>query len=125
MPEEQYLAAQMHEMLSYLRQQGVLVIMVVAQHGFLGPMSAPIDVSYLADTVVMTRFFEVAGRVRKAISAMKKRSGRHEDTIREFNIGPSGLQVGPPLAQFHGVLTGVPVFDGSATAEGLLDQKRG
>jgi circadian clock protein KaiC len=112
MPEEHFLVAQMHELLSYLRQRGVLTILVVAQHGFLGKMSGPIDVSYLADTVVVTRFFEAEGRVRKAISVLKKRTSAHEDTIRELSLGQGGVHVGPPLARFRGVMTGVPIFDG-------------
>jgi circadian clock protein KaiC len=85
--------------------------MVVAQHGFLGQMESIIDVSYLADTVVVTRYFEAQGRVRKAISILKKRSGAHEDTIREFSLGPKGFDIGPPLERFRGVLTGVPVLE--------------
>jgi circadian clock protein KaiC len=112
MPEEHFLVAQMHELLSYLRQQNVLTIMIVAQHGFLGPMTGPVDVSYLADTVVLTRFFEAAGRVRKAISVVKKRTGSHEDTIRELRLGRGGVRVGQPLERFRGVMTGTPVFDG-------------
>jgi len=116
MPEEHFLSAQLHELLSYLRQQGVVTIMVVAQHGFLGHMSAPVDVSYLADTVVLTRYFEAEGRVRKAISVVKKRSGLHEDAIRELALGPGGVRVGPPLSRFHGILTGVPTFDPGSDA---------
>jgi circadian clock protein KaiC len=118
MPEEQFMLAQMHELLSYLRQRGVLTILVVSQHGFLGSMTAPVDVSYLADTVVMTRYFEAKGRVRKAISVVKKRSGRHEDTIREFALGADGIRVGPALDSFHGVMTGVPTFE--PTTDDLL-----
>ncbi len=125
MPEEQFLTAQLHELLSYLRQRGVLTILVVAQHGFLGNMSPPIDVSYLADTVVLTRYFESQGRVRKAISVVKRRAGRHEDSIREFNLSPAGIVVGPPLSQFHGILTGVPIFEGSEDAGVLLERPRG
>jgi circadian clock protein KaiC len=117
MPEEQFLLAQMHELLSYLRQSGVLTILVVAQHGFLGSMTSPVDVSYLADTVVLMRYFESKGRVRKAIAAVKKRSGRHEDTIREFVLGASGIQVGPALKEFHGVLTGVPSYQSATDNE--------
>jgi circadian clock protein KaiC len=95
----------------------------MAQHGFLGPMQAPIDVSYLADTVVVTRYFEAFGRVRKALSVVKKRAGCHEDTIREFAMGP-GLRVGPPLAAFRGVLTGVPEFEASH-GDDLLSKVRG
>jgi circadian clock protein KaiC len=111
MPEEQFLTVQLHELLSYMRQQGVVAILVVAQHGFLGPMSAPIDVSYLADTVVLTRFFEASGHVRKAISVLKKRSGPHEAAIRELALSSNGLAVGPPLSDFHGVMSGVPVYE--------------
>jgi circadian clock protein KaiC len=124
MPEEHFLTAQLHELLSYLRQKGVLTILVVAQHGFLGDnMIAPVDVSYLADTVVLTRYFEASGRVRKAISVPKRRSGRHENAIREFTLGTKGFCVGSPLSQFHGVLTGVPVYDGSGQ-DMLLEAKR-
>ncbi len=84
----------------------------MAQHGMLGKMDSPIDVSYLADSVLLLRYFEAGGRIRKAISAVKKRSGKHEDTIRDFTMGPHGLEVGQPLTQFHGVLTGVPSFTG-------------
>jgi circadian clock protein KaiC len=111
MPEEQFLTVQLHELLSYLRQQGVLAIMVVAQHGFLGPINAPLDISYLADTVVLTRFFEADGRVRKAISVVKKRSGAHEDTIREFVLSGAGITVGPPLSHFRGVMSGLPICE--------------
>lgn len=124
MPEEQFLTAQLHEVLSYLRQQGVVTILVMAQYGLLGDMTTPIDVSYLADTVILTRYFEAEGRVRKAISVAKKRSGRHEDTIREFGLDPRGLRVGPPLTDFHGVFTGVPTYDGPAQAATLLDGSR-
>ncbi len=117
MPEEQFLMAQLHELLSYLRQHGVLTIMVVAQHGFLGNMSAPVDVSYLADTVILSRYFEARGRVRKAISVVKKRSGYHEDAIRELALGKTGVRVGPPLTQFRGILSGVPDFDPGPDSE--------
>jgi circadian clock protein KaiC len=114
MPEEHFVMAQLHELLSYLRHQGVLTLLVVAQHGFLGSgMASPIDVSYLADTVVLLRYFEAAGRVRKAISVPKRRSGPHEDAIREFALTSKGFVVGQPLSRFHGVLTGVPVYDGN------------
>lgn len=108
MPEEKFLALQLHELLSFLRQRGVVVILVVAQHGLVGPMQTPIDVSYLSDNVILTRFFEAEGRIRKAISVLKKRSGPHEDTIREFTLGARGFEVGEPLTQFRGVFTGVP-----------------
>jgi circadian clock protein KaiC len=121
MPEERYLEAQLHEQLSYLRQRGVLTLLLMAQHGFVGNMEGPMDVSYLADTVLVTRYFEAAGRVRKAISVLKKRSGQHEDTIREFAITPRGLVVGEPLSTFRGVLTGVPEYD-SHNMAALIDE---
>ena len=121
MPEERFLTAHLHEMLAFLRRRGVLTIMVMVQHGFVGRMDGPIDVSYIADTVVLTRYFEASGRVRKAISVVKKRSGSHEDTIREFSVGPTGVVVGEPLADFHGVLTGVPEYDGRDSSP-LLDR---
>jgi len=112
MPEEHFLITQLHELLSFLRQHGVLTLLLMAQHGVLGRMDGPIDVSYLADTVMLTRYFEAGGRVRKALSVLKKRSGRHEDTIREFAITEQGLVVGEPLSGFRGVLTGIPEYDG-------------
>jgi circadian clock protein KaiC len=114
MPEERALALQLHELLAVLNQNGVTTFMVMAQHGLLGPaLQTPIDVSYLADTVIMLRYFEAEGAVRKAISVVKKRSGSHEETIREFRMGaPDGITVGPPLAGFSGVLTGVPRYVG-------------
>lgn len=117
MPEERFLTAQLHELLSFLRQRGVLTLLVMAQHGFVGEMGGPVDVSYIADTVLVTRFFEAAGRVRKAISVVKRRSGGHEDTIREFTLSSAGLQVGPPLSQFHGVLSGVPEYHGRESGD--------
>jgi circadian clock protein KaiC len=117
MPEEQFLTAQLHELLSYLRQQGVLTILVVAQHGFMGAMQAPVDVSYLADTVILTRYFEAEGRVRKAISVVKKRSGKHEDAIREYQLSERGLDVGPPLSRFRGIMSGIPIYDAAQARE--------
>lgn len=114
MPDERQLTAQLHELLSFLGQRNVATILVFGQQGMLGSqMTSPVDTSYLADTIVLMRFFEVQGRVRKAISVVKKRSGAHEDAIRELAIGPGGLVVGRALTQFHGVLTGVPVFKGT------------
>ena len=113
MPDERQLTAQLHELLSYLGQRNVATILVFGQQGMLGSqMASPVDTSYLADTIVLMRFFEVKGRVRKAISVVKKRSGAHEDTIRELAIGPAGLVVGKALTEFHGVLAGVPIFKG-------------
>lgn len=112
MPDERFLTVQMHELLTYLNQQGVVTILVMAQHGFMGSnMETPVDVSYLADTVLMLRFFEAAGAVRRAVSVVKKRTGFHENTIREMRMSADdGISVGKPLADFHGVLTGVPTY---------------
>jgi circadian clock protein KaiC len=126
MPEENFVVIQLHEVLSYLRQQGVLTILTLAQHGLVGTtMTSSIDVSYLADAVVILRYFEARGRLRKAVSVLKKRSGYHETSIREYTLGKDGIEVGPPLTEFQGVLTGVPHFDGDAGAEGpLLGKQR-
>jgi circadian clock protein KaiC len=121
MPEEHFLTIQLHELLSFLRQRGVLTLLLMAQHGFLGRMDVPVDVSYLADTVMLTRYFEASGRVRKALSVVKKRSGTHEDTIREFAVAQGGLVVGEPLSGFQGVLTGVPQYEGRDSSP-LLDK---
>ena len=116
MPEERFLLAQLHELFMFLRQKGVLAISVVAQHGLVGSMQTPIDLSYLADNVILLRFFEAEGRVRQAISVLKKRSGMHERTIRELRLEPGRVSVGEPLTQFHGVLTGVPTYTGTPTS---------
>jgi circadian clock protein KaiC len=108
MPQEDFLHLHLHELLSYLNQKGVVTMMVLAQHGLVGPMGAPVDVSYLADTVMLTRFFEARGAMNKAISVIKKRSGFHENTIRELTIARSGVVIGEPLVNFEGVMTGVP-----------------
>lgn len=122
-PEESFLLLHLHELLTYLSQKGVTTIMNMAQHGLLGQsMVAPVDLSYLADTVVMLRYFEASGEVRQAISVVKKRSGRHERTIREFRLDRGGVRVGAPLTEFHGVLTGVPTYRG--TPEPLLENRR-
>ena len=110
MPQENFLTLQLHELLAYLSQKGVLTILVVAQHGLMGAVESPIDVSYLADAVLLLRHFESGGRLRKAVSVLKKRSGAHEATIRELFIGPVGLRVGPALEEFSGVLSGTPAF---------------
>lgn len=112
MPNEKLLNLQLHELLTFLRQQGVVTIITLAQHGLIGAMESPVDVTYIADTVLLLRYFEADGRVKKAVSVIKKRSGAHEDTIREFRIDATGLRVGAPLTEFHGVLTGVPTFRG-------------
>ena len=112
MPQDDFLHLHLHELLAYLNQRGVLTIMVLAQHGLIGPMGTPIDVSYLADTVVLMRFFEAMGAVKKAVSVIKKRSGAHETTIREVTMSSTGVSIGQPLINFQGVLTGVPHYIG-------------
>ena len=116
MPEERLLPIQIHELLSFLSNNGVSCVMTLVQRGIFGsPVDEAAEVSYLADTVVLMRYFEVAGSVRQAISVVKKRSGDHERTIRECRVGVGGLLVGEPLRDFHGVLTGVPSYTGPAT----------
>jgi circadian clock protein KaiC len=110
MPDERFLILQMHELLSYLGQRGVLTILVLAQHGLVGPLEAPLDLSYLSDSVLMLRYFETAGSVRRAISVVKKRSGIHEHTVREFKLSHNGIKLGPPTSGFTGVLAGTPQF---------------
>lgn len=119
MPEEQALILHMHELLQYLNRQGASTLLTVAQHGLVGDMKAPVDVTYLADTVILLRYFEAVGRVRRAISIIKKRTGAHENTIREYVIDSRGITLGEPLTNFHGVLRGVPTLVGSE--EKLLD----
>lgn len=117
MPGEEYLTIQLHELLAFLNNQGVTTILVMAQYGVLGQgMANPVDVSYLADIILLLRYFEAAGEVRQAISVVKKRSGPHERTIRELKLGPDRIHVGEPLAEFHGVLTGVPNYVGAGRA---------
>lgn len=108
MPEEQALILHMHELLQYLNRQGASTFLTVAQHGLVGDMKAPVDVTYLADTVILLRYFEALGRVRRAISVIKKRTSAHEDTIREYGIDKRGISFGEPLTGFQGVLRGVP-----------------
>jgi circadian clock protein KaiC len=110
MPSDEFLYLHLHELLTYLNQQGVLTVMIMAQHGLVGPMGAPVDVSFLADSVILLRFFEARGTVKKAISVIKKRSGPHEATLRELVMTSGGVQLGGPLVDFEGVLTGVPRY---------------
>lgn len=112
MPEENALVLHMHELLLYLNRQGASTFMTVAQHGLVGDMRAPVDITYLADTVILLRYFEAMGQVRRAVSIIKKRTGTHESTIREYRIGTSGLKIGAPLEAFQGVLRGVPHYFG-------------
>lgn len=110
MPDEKFLVNQLHELLTYLGRRGVTTLMVAAQHGLVGStMVSPIDTSYLADSVMLLRFFEYGGKVKKAISVVKKRSGPHEESIRELRFSKKGIELGEPLTKFRGILTGVPV----------------
>lgn len=114
MPEQSSLVLHIHELLQYLNRRGVATFMPVAQHGLVGEMRAPVEITYLADVVILLRYFEARGRVRRAISVIKKRSGKHESTIREYGIGRGGLVLGEPLEAFQGVLRGVPHYLGDA-----------
>ena len=114
MPGEKYLINQLHELSSYLNQQGVITLLVLAQHGLVAAAEAPVDLSYLSDSVIGLRYFEACGEVKQAIAMFKKRSGHHERTLREFKLRPGkGISIGEPLREFQGVLTGLPVFHGS------------
>jgi circadian clock protein KaiC len=117
MPDERFLILQMHELLTYLGQQGVLTILILAQNGLVGAIDAPLDISYLSDAVLMLRYFEMAGTVRRALSVVKKRSGNHEHSIREFRLSSAGIRLGPPLTEFEGIFSGNPRYTGAAIAE--------
>ncbi|MBB3461429.1 ATPase domain-containing protein [Rhizobium sp. BK377] len=110
MPEENALILHMHELLQYLNRQGANTFLTVAQHGLVGDMKSPVDVTYLADTVILLRYFEAQGMVRRAVSVIKKRTGKHEETIREYKITDDGLTLGQPLTGFQGILRGVPTL---------------
>lgn len=121
MPEEQFLLLQMHEMLTYLNQQGVLTFVILTQSGMIGSMQSPVDMTYLSDAVLLLRFFEAEGEIRRAISVVKKRTGTHESAIREMRIDSGGVRVGEKLDGFRGVLTGTPTYEG----RGALLEDRG
>ena len=111
-PDERFLSTHLHELLTYLGQRGVVTILVGVHQGMIGTqMQASVDASYLSDNVILLRHFEVAGEVRQAVSVFKKRGGPHERTLREFRMTSRGIEVGPTLRQFHGVLTGIPTFN--------------
>jgi circadian clock protein KaiC len=115
MPGEKYLNNQLHELSSYLNQKGVITILALAQHGLVAAAESPVDLSYLTDTVLSLRYFEAAGEVKQALAVVKKRSGDHEKTIREFKLEAGrGIRVGRPLKEFQGVLSGMPVFHGAS-----------
>ena len=124
MPQEKQLILQLHELLSYLNQRGVVTFLINPQHGLLGSMTTALEISYVADAAVMLRYFEADGRIRKAISVIKNRAGAHEDTIREFRVDASGIRVGEPLVAFKGVLTGTPEYTGER-APLMEDRPRG
>ena len=114
MPGERYLNNQLHELTSYLNQKGVLTILILAQHGLVSAVESPADLSYLSDAVIYLRFFEATGAVKQSIAVMKKRTGRHEKTLREFQLESGhGIRIGEPLTDFRGVLTGLPIFHGA------------
>jgi circadian clock protein KaiC len=112
MTEEQHVILHLHELIQYLNRRGVATFITLAQQGMVGEMRQPVDVTYLADSVIVLRYFEAMGRVRRAMSVMKKRTGSHEDTIREFRIDAKGMFIGEPLQEFQGVLRGVPTYVG-------------
>jgi len=114
MPEEKFLQVLLHELLTYAAQRDALMFLVTPHHGFLGALESRIDISYLSDTVILTRYFEAKGAIHNAISVMKQRNSAHEKTIREFKIGHGGISVGRPLTAFHGVFGGTPEFSGEA-----------
>ncbi len=123
MPDQRFLLAQMHELLMYLGQRGVATFFVMGQSGVVGETLSPADASYLTDNMLLLRFFEAQGEVRKAISVVKKRGGSHEIAIRELKFGPEGITVGEALRQFQGILTGVPIFTGAPSQ--LMQAKDG
>jgi circadian clock protein KaiC len=124
MPEEKFLVLHIHELLQYLNRQGAATFLTMAQHGFIGHgMTAPVDVTYLADTVLFLRYFEAHGEVRRAISCIKKRTGPHESSIREYRIGEGGISVDEPLSGFQGVLTGVPIISARSNGNGIAAGK--
>jgi circadian clock protein KaiC len=113
MPEERFLPTHLHELFAYLNQKGILTIVVVAQHGLAMAENTELDVSYLADSVLLLRYFEVNAEIRQAVSVFKKRTGGHERTLRELQISSDGVRVGEPLVGFRGILTGVPEYTGA------------
>lgn len=125
MPEERFLTTHLHELFAFLNQRGVLTIMVVAQHGMLasGGIPTDMDVSYLADSVLLFRYFEAQGEIRQALSVFKKRTGSHERTIRALKISADGVAVGEPIREFRGIMTGVPIYDGARVAEPAVSPK--
>jgi circadian clock protein KaiC len=124
MPQDEFLTAQLHELLSYLNNKGVTTFMVVAQNGLIGTMNSPVDASYLADSIVMLRYFEYGGSVKKAISVLKNRTGAHEESIREMWFDDQGIHLSDPLLKLRGVLTGVPAESGEPSPDSGKSRQR-
>jgi circadian clock protein KaiC len=122
MPDESFLLLHIHELLQYLNRQGASTLLTMAQHGLVGDMKSPVDVTYLADSVILLRYFEAFGQVRRAISVIKKRFGTHENTIREIRIDSRGIAIGEPLEGFQGILRGTPVLAGGDRSRLLKDR---
>jgi circadian clock protein KaiC len=125
MPEERFLITHLHELFAYLNQKGVITIMVVAQHGLMVGGMSEIDVSYLADTVLLFRYFEAHGEIRQAVSVFKKRTGLHQRTLREIRITGDGVTVGEPLVGFRGIMTGTPEYEGETKMLGRNGAPKG
>jgi circadian clock protein KaiC len=126
MSGEQAVMLQVHELLAYLSQMGVTTLLTLAQHGFVGSnMNSPVDVSYVADTVMLFRYFEASGAIKQAVSVVKKRTGRHERSLRELSFHGGEIKIGKPLTQFEGVLTGVPKYLGGAADLATANQQPG
>jgi circadian clock protein KaiC len=124
MPGERYLLLQMHEMLGYLNQRGIVTILVLGQHGIVGEVQTDIDISYLSDVMVLFRYFEHQGEVLTALAAVKSRGSAHERTIRQFRLASGGIEVGEALRDFEGVLSGLPTYRGDSVMLGELDSTR-
>lgn len=119
MPGQKFLLLQMHELLTYLNQQGVVTLLILGQHGFIGEVRSDVDLSYLSDSILLFRFFEAAGSVRTAISVVKSRVSEHEKTIREIRLTPDGIEVGEALSDFQGVMSGLPSYEGKVAMLGV------
>jgi circadian clock protein KaiC len=122
MPNDRFLLVQLHQMLSYLAEKGVVTIMILAQQGTVGQTQASIEASYLADTVLLLRFFESSGAIKKALSVIKHRKSAHEETIRELRLTPEGIRIGEVMQNFRGILTGFPEY--LASAGDLVDPSK-
>ena len=121
MPGQKFLLLQMHELLTYLNQQGVVTLLILGQHGFIGEVRSDLDLSYLSDSILLFRFFEAAGAVRTAVSVVKSRTSEHEKTIREIRLTADGIEVGEALSDFQGVMSGLPSYEGKVAMLGGQD----